>query len=309
MEHTRTAYGEALVEAGRLNEEIVVLDADLSGSTKTALFGRAFPDRFFQIGISEADMMGTAAGLAASGRLPFVSTFAIFAAGRGWEQIRNSIAAPNLSVRICPTHGGISVGEDGSSHQCTEDLALMRVIPNMSVLVPADAVETRSMVRFLAGEHPGPVYMRLGRPKFPVVLPDDYAFRFGRAHTLREGDDVALIACGQMVAVALDTAELLAGRGVAARVINMSTIKPVDADTVLAAARETRGSVTLEEHSIVGGLGGAVAEVLAESHPARLIRIGVRDRFGTSGPPDDLFRLYNMTPESVDERIRSVLGV
>ncbi len=308
-EHTRVAYGEELVEVGRVNPDIVVLDADLSSSTKTSLFGKEFPNRFFQMGISEADMMGTAAGFAASGKLPFVSTFAIFATGRAWEQIRNTIASPNLSVRICPTHGGISVGEDGSSHQCLEDIALMRVIPHMSVLSPADAVETRSMVRYLAGDHRGPAYMRLGRPKFPVLLPDDYTFEFGRAYTLRDGNDISLIACGQMVAVALDTADILAERGIEARVINMSTIKPLDSETVLTAARETGTIVTLEEHSVIGGLGSAVADTLSEDFPVRLIKIGVRDMFGTSGAPGDLFHVYSLTPESVDERIKKVLGI
>jgi len=309
MEHTRVAYGESLVEVGRANEDIVVLDADLSCSTMTSLFAREYPGRFFQMGISEADMMGTAAGLAASGKLPFVSTFAIFATGRAWEQVRNSIAYPNLSVRICPTHGGISVGEDGSSHQCLEDIALMRVIPNMSVLVPADAVETRSMVRYLAGDHPGPAYMRLGRPKVPVVLPDDYDYCFGKAFTLREGGDISLIACGQMAAIALDTADLLSLRGIGARVINMSTIKPIDAEAVREAARETAAIVTIEEHSIIGGLGSAVAEVVTEECPTRLIRIGIRDRFGTSGKPQELFQVHNLTPEAIDERIEKALGI
>ncbi len=308
-EHTRVAYGKALVELGRKNRDIVVLDADLSSSTKTSLFGKEFPDRFFQMGISEADMMGTAAGLASCGKLPFVSTFAIFATGRAWEQIRNTIASPNLPVRLCPTHGGISVGEDGSSHQCLEDLALMRVIPNMTVLVPADAVETRSMVKYLVGDINGPVYMRLGRPKFPVVLPEDYTFRFGKACLLREGGDISLIGCGQMVAVALDTADILSRRGVSARVINMSTVKPVDAETVLEAARETSTVVTLEEHSIIGGLGCAVAGVLSEECPVKHIRIGIRDTFGTSGTPQELFRIFNLTPESVAERIEKVLGI
>jgi transketolase len=307
--HTRVAYGESLVEVGRQNKDIVVLDADLSSSTKTSLFAQEFPDRFFQMGISEADMMGTAAGLAASGKLPFVSTFAIFATGRAWEQIRNTIASPNLSVRLCPTHGGISVGEDGSSHQCLEDIALMRVIPNMSVMVPADAVETKSMVRYLATDHPGPTYMRLGRPKFPVIHPEDYSFSFGKGCLLREGEDISLVACGQMVAVALDTADILSERGIEARVINMSTIKPIDAEILLLAARETQAIVTLEEHSVIGGLGSAVAEKITEEYPTKLIKVGIRDMFGTSGTPSKLFQVYNLTPESVDERIKKVLGI
>ncbi len=307
--HTRVAYGESLVEVGRQNGDIVVLDADLSSSTKTSLFAGEFPDRFFQMGISEADMMGTAAGLAASGKLPFVSTFAIFATGRAWEQIRNTIASPNLSVRLCPTHGGISVGEDGSSHQCLEDIALMRVIPNMSVMVPADAVETKSMVRYLATDHPGPTYMRLARPKSPVVHPEDYSFSFGKGCLLREGEDISLVACGQMVAVALDTADILSERGIEARVINMSTIKPIDAQILLLAARETQAIVTLEEHSVIGGLGSAVAETITEEYPTKLIKIGIRDMFGTSGTPGKLFQAYNLTPESVDERIKKALGI
>jgi transketolase len=308
-EYTRVAYGETLIEVGRQNRNIVALDADLSSSTKTSLFGKEFPDRFFQMGISEADMMGTAAGLASCGKLPFVSTFAIFATGRAWEQIRNTIASPNLPVRICPTHGGISVGEDGHSHQSLEDVALMRVIPNMTVMIPADAVETRSMVRYLAGDHNGPVYMRLGRPKFPIVLPDDYTYQFGKACLLREGNDISLIGCGQMVAVALETAAILSQRGVDARVINMSTIKPIDAEIILEAAKETSAIVTLEEHSIIGGLGCAVTGVLAEDCPARHMRVGIRDTFGTSGTPQDLFQVFNLTPDSVAERIDKVLGI
>ena len=253
--------------------------------------------------------MRPAAGLAASGKLPFVSTFAIFLTGRAWEQIRNSIASPNLSVRLCPSHAGISVGEDGASHQSVEDIALMRVIPNMSVMVPADAVETRKMVRYLAGDHRGPTYMRLGRPKFKTVLPDDYDFNFGKAYLLRDGGDISLIACGQMVSVAMDTAGILSERGVEARVINMSTIKPVDTEVALAAARETGAIVTIEEHSIIGGLGSAIADAISEECPAKLIRVGVRDRFGTSGKPENLFQAYNLTPESVDGRIRKVLGM
>ena len=309
LKHTRVAFGEALVEAGRRNKDIVVLDADLSTSTKTSLFAGEFPDRFFQMGISEADMMGTAAGLAVSGKLPFVSTFAVFATGRAWEQIRNTIASPNLSIRLCPTHGGISVGEDGSSHQSLEDIALMRVIPNMSVMVPAAALDTRILGRSFHGDHTRPTYVRLGLPKFPVVVPDDYSFRFGKGRLLREGGDISLVACGQMVPIALDAADILSQRGVDARVINMSTIKPIDTEMVLMAARETKAIVTLEEHSIIGGLGSAVAEAISEENPAKIIRIGIRDIFGTSGTPHNLFRAYNLTPESVDERIKKVLGI
>jgi len=253
--HTRVAYGESLVEVGRQNGDIVVLDADLSSSTKTSLFAGEFPDRFFQMGISEADMMGTAAGLAASGKLPFVSTFAIFATGRAWEQIRNTIASPNLSVRLCPTHGGISVGEDGSSHQCLEDIALMRVIPNMSVMVPADAVETKSMVRYLATDHPGPTYMRLARPKSPVVHPEDYSFSFGKGCLLREGEDISLVACGQMVAVALDTADILSERGSRSQGNKYVHDQTESMPTILFAGGpgRTQAIVTLEEHSVIGG--------------------------------------------------------
>jgi transketolase len=284
---TRDAYGDALVALGKRRSDVVALDADLSGSTKTSKFAKAFPDRFFNIGIAEQDMMGTAAGLAIGGKLPFASTFAVFATGRAWEQIRQSICYPNLNVKIVASHAGVTVGEDGGSHQSLEDIAVMRVIPNMTVIVPADAVETAQAIDAVA-EHKGPCYVRVGRNKVPVLFGPGYRFQIGKAHVFHEGKDAVIIATGIMVAEALKARELLLADGIDAGVINMSTIKPLDADAVVAAAKRCGAVVTAEEHSIVGGLGSAVAEVLAESAPAPLVRIGIRDQFGTSGDPEAL---------------------
>jgi len=252
---TRDAYGEALAELGETNKDVVVLDADLSGSTKTAIFAKKFPERFFNMGIAEQNMMGTAAGLAASGKIPFASTFAIFATGRAWEQVRQSIAYPKLNVKIVATHAGITVGEDGASHQSVEDIAVMRVIPNMTVIVPADGVETKKVINEIV-RYRGPVYVRLSRGKSPVVLDDSYSFEIGKGVVLKDGTDVSLIACGVMVYKALQAADILGKEGVSARVINISSIKPIDVDLIIRAARETGCVVTAEEHSIVGGLGG-----------------------------------------------------
>ena len=263
---TREAYGKALAQLGAEDERIVVLDADLSGSTKTALFAKEFPHRFFNIGIAEADMMGAAAGLAAAGKVPFASTFAIFAAGRCYDQIRTSIAYPNLNVKIAATHAGLTVGEDGATHQMNEDIALMRALPNLTVLVPADAPEAAAMTRW-AAEHQGPVYLRLGRAAVPTVNGEDYQLQPGRAQVLRDGDDLVIFACGYMVHQALEAAADLADRGISAAVVNVHTIKPLDAETVVKYARRCGAVVTAEEHSIIGGLGGAIAEVLGEEHP------------------------------------------
>ncbi len=304
---TRDAYGEALVALGRTNPDVVVLDADLSKSTKTALFAAEFPERFFNAGIAEQDMMGIAAGLAASGKIPFPSTFAVFAAGRAYDQIRNSICYPNLNVKIGASHAGLTVGEDGASHQMLEDIALMRVLPNMTVVVPADATEAAKAVPALAAR-PGPAYLRLGRPAVPVLFDDDYPFEVGRAALLREGRDVAILACGVMVASALQAAEELAAAGIEAAVLNVSTIKPIDQEAVTWAARTFGALVTAEEHSVIGGLGSAVAEVVAETVPVPVVRVGVRDVFGQSGKPAELLAHYGLTPAAISQACRDVIA-
>ncbi len=303
---TRDAYGDALVNLGKKRSEVVVLDADLSGSTKTSKFAKVFPDRFFNIGIAEQDMVGTAAGLAIAGKLPFVSTFAVFATGRAWEQVRQSVCYPNLNVKIVASHAGITVGEDGGSHQSVEDIAVMRVIPNMTVIVPADGPETLQSIE-AAAEYKGPCYVRVGRNKVPTLLGDDYRFKIGKAHVFNEGKDVAIIATGIMVAEALKAKDLLKTEGIDAGVINMSTIKPIDAEAVIAAARRCGAIVTAEEHSIIGGLGGAVAEVLAEAAPVPLVRVGVKDAFGTSGDYEGLLRHYGISAENIVGAVKEVL--
>jgi transketolase len=303
---TRDAYGDALVSLGKKRDDVVVLDADLSGSTKTSKFAKAFPDRFFNIGIAEQDMMGTAAGLAIGGKLPFVSTFAVFATGRAWEQVRQSICYPNLNVKIVASHSGITVGEDGGSHQSVEDIAVMRVIPHMTVIVPADGPETQQAIE-AAAAHRGPVYVRVGRNKVPTLFTADYQFRIGKAHVFNEGKDAAIIAAGLMVAEALKARDLLAAEGIDAGVINMSTIKPIDAGAVVAAARRCGAIVTAEEHSIIGGLGGAVAEVLAESAPVPMVRVGVKDAFGTSGDQEGLLKHYGMSAENIAAAVKEAI--
>lgn len=289
---TREAYGKTLVELVE-NKDIVVLDADLAGATKTAMFKKACPERFFDMGIAEGDMMGTAAGLAVSGKIPFASTFAIFAAGRGFEQIRNSICYPNINVKIAATHAGVTVGEDGGSHQAIEDISLMRSLPNMVVLNPADAVEARQMV-LAAAEYVGPMYLRFGRAATPVIHDDSYKFELGKGEVVKEGKDVSIIATGIMVAKALEAAETLKAEGIDAEVINISTIKPLDNELVLASAKKTGKVVTAEEHSIIGGLGSAVCELLAEEHPVKVTRIGVKDCFGQSGSPAALLEYLSL---------------
>lgn len=303
---TRDVYGEVLAELGETNKDVVVLDADLSGSTKTAIFAKKFPERFFNMGIAEQDMMGTAAGLASSGKIPFASTFAIFATGRAWEQVRQSIAYPKLNVKIVATHAGITVGEDGASHQSVEDIAVMRVIPNMTVIVPADGVETKKVIREII-KYKGPVYVRLSRGKSPVVLDDSYSFEIGKGSVLKDGKDVSIIACGVMVSKALQAAEMLEITGVSTRVINISSIKPIDSDLIIRAAKETGCIVTAEEHSIIGGLGGAVAEVVAENYPVPVKRIGIEDKFGTSGDADQLMECYGLTHDNIARAARDVI--
>ncbi|TDA65888.1 MAG: transketolase family protein [Clostridia bacterium] len=304
---TREAYGRALARLGEENLDIVVLDADLSKSTKTEIFAKQFPDRFFDMGVAEQNMMGTAAGLALSGKIPFVSSFAVFATGRAFEQTRNSIAYPALNVKIAASHAGISVGEDGASHQSVEDIALMRVLPHMTVIVPADARETEQAVRAAAGIQ-GPVYLRLGRLSIPVLYGEDYVFRPGRANILREGPDVTIAATGLMVWEALQAADRLQAEGIKPTVLNISTIKPLDAETLAAAAARTHAVVTAEEHSVIGGLGSAVAEVLAERCPVPMRRVGLADTFGESGRPDELLRKYGLTAEHIVSAVREVMA-
>lgn len=302
---TRESYGNALKELGEKKENLVVLDADLAGATKTSVFMKAFPDRHIDCGIAEANMTGIAAGLATCGYVPFVSTFAMFAAGRAYEQVRNSIGYPHLNVKIAATHAGISVGEDGATHQCNEDLALMREIPGMVVLNPSDDIEAKAAVE-AAYEHDGPVYMRFGRAAVPVINDNpDYKFEIGKGITLREGRDVALIATGLLVASALEAAEMLAADGIEATVINIHTIKPLDKELVVKAAKETGRVYTLEEHSIIGGLGSAVMECLSEEYPCKVTRIGINDVFGESGPAGELIKKYGLDGKSIYEKVKS----
>nr|WP_314931180.1 transketolase family protein [Shuttleworthia satelles] len=302
---TRDSYGNALVALGREHENLVVLDADLAAATKTGMFKKVFPDRHIDCGIAESNMMGIAAGLATTGKVPFASTFAMFAAGRAFEQVRNSIGYPHLNVKIGATHAGISVGEDGASHQCNEDIALMRTIPGMTIVVPADDIEAREAVR-AAYETDGPFYLRFGRLAVPVINDrSDYHFELGKGSIVREGTDLALIACGLELGEALQAAARLEEDGISARVINMHTIKPLDRDLLIRSAADCGRVVTVEEHSIIGGLGSAVAETLAEEYPAKLLRIGIRDRFGESGPAAELLHKYQLDAEGIYRQIRA----
>ena len=297
---TRQAYGEALAKLGKEKENVVVLEADLSKSTMTAYFKKEFSERHINVGIAEADLIGTAAGFATTGKIPFASTFALFAAGRAYDQIRNSVAYPKLNVKICPTHAGVSLGEDGGSHQSVEDLALMRAIPGMVVLSPADAVETEKMI-FAAAEYEGPVYVRLGRLNIPVLFDDNYKFEIGKAVTLTEGNDVAILATGLMVYEATEAAKQLAEQGIKARVVNVSTIKPLDEETILKAAKECKFIVTSEEHSVIGGLGSAVSEFLSENHPTKVIKHGIQDVFGQSADGDTMLNNYKLRAKDIVE--------
>ena len=304
---TREAYGAGLVELGAEYDNLLVLDADLAAATKTGAFKKAYPDRFFDCGIAEGNMMSIAAGLATTGKIVFASSFAMFAAGRAFEQVRNSIGYPHLNVKIGATHAGISVGEDGATHQCCEDIALMRTIPGMTILNPADGREAIAAMR-AAVEMQGPVYLRFGRLAVPVVTPDE-PFVIGKGQTLREGSDVTIIATGLMVNEALMAADALAEEGINARVINMATIKPIDRDIIIKAAAETGAIVTAEEHSIIGGLGSAVAEVVAETKPVPVVRVGVEDTFGQSGPAVELLKLYGLSAENVAEKAKAALAL
>ena len=304
---TRDSYGNALTELGAQHENLIVLDADLAGATKTSIFKKAYPERHIDCGIAEANMMGIAAGLAATGKVPFASTFAMFAAGRAFEQVRNSIGYPKLNVKIGATHAGISVGEDGATHQCNEDIALMRTIPGMVVINPADDVEARAAVA-AAYEHEGPVYMRFGRLAVPVFNDEEnYKFELGKGITLREGKDMTIIATGLCVYESLEAAKMLAADGIDARVINIHTIKPLDEELVIKAAKETGRVFTVEEHSVIGGLGSAVCDALSATHPTKVTKIGVEDVFGESGPAVELIHKYGLDAEVIYNKIKASL--
>ena len=304
---TREAYGKALAALANTNENVVVLDADLSKSTKTADFKAVAPERFFNMGIAEGNMMGVAAGLSTCGKVPFVSTFAMFAAGRAFEQIRNSICYPKLNVKVCATHAGLTVGEDGASHQAIEDISLMRGVPNMVVINPADDIETEAAIKAVA-QMEGPCYVRLGRMAVSRVNDEaNYNFVIGKGITLAEGNDVAIIATGIMVEAALEAKEELAKEGINARVINIHTIKPIDEELIIKAAKETGVIVTAEEHSVIGGLGSAVAEVVSENCPVPVLRVGVKDTFGESGKPNELLEKYGLTSKDIVNKVKKAL--
>ena len=304
---TRESYGNALVELGQKNPNVVVLDADLAGATKTSTFKKAFPDRHIDCGIAEANMTGIAAGLSTCGKIPFVSSFAMFAAGRNFEQVRNSIGYPHLNVKIGATHAGITVGEDGASHQCLEDIALMRTIPGMTVIVPSDDIEAKAAV-FAAAETEGPFYMRFGRAAVPVINDNpDYKFEVGKAVVIKDGTDIVIFANGVCVAEAMGAADLLAADGISAAVVNVHTVKPIDKDTILEFAKKTGRVFTAEEHSVIGGLGSAVCDVLSENYPVKVTKIGVYDRFGKSGPAGALMKEFQLDAEGIYKQIKASL--
>lgn len=304
---TRAAYGETLIELVEEGMDVVAVDADLSGSTTTKKLGEAYPDRLVNVGIAEQNMIDVAAGLSLAGKIAFTGSFAVFGTGRVYDQIRNTVCYSKLNVKIAPTHSGITVGPDGGSHQMVEDISLMRVLPNMRVLVPSDYASAKAAIR-LAAHNPGPFYVRLGRSKVPEVYGPDDTFEIGRAKTLREGGDVTIVACGVEVAAALEAAELLAGRGIGAEVIDAFSIKPLDAETILASASKTSAVVTVEEHLVSGGLGSAVSELLGEQLPTRMRRIGVEDRFGTSGEPDELLAAFGLDAPSIADTVEAFLA-
>ena len=305
---TRVGYGKALVELGEKRDDFVVMDADLAAATQTGLFKKAFPDRFYDCGIAEQNMMGIAAGIASTGKKVIVSSFAMFAAGRAFEQVRNSIGYPRLNVIIGATHAGISVGEDGATHQCLEDIALMRTIPGMTIINPADEVEARKAV-YAAMELDGPVYMRFGRLAVPIVFGEDYKFEVGKGVELKEGNDVTIIATGLMVKEALEAYDLLKADGINARIINMATIKPIDKDIIIKAAKETGAIVTAEEHSVIGGLGGAVSEVVGEEYPVPVVKLGVYDVFGHSGPAAKLLDEFGLRAVNIAEKAKKAISL
>lgn len=303
---TRESYGKALVELAKEHDDIVVLDADLAAATKTGIFKKEFPDRHINCGIAEANMMGIAAGLSTCGKVPFASTFAMFAAGRAFEQIRNSVGYPHLNVKIGATHAGISVGEDGATHQCNEDIALMRTIPGMTIINPCDDIEAKAAVK-AAYEMEGPVYLRFGRLAAPIVNQEDYSFEIGKGITLKEGSDVSIVATGLMVSAALEAAEKLKEDGISAEVINIHTIKPIDEELILQTAKKTGKVVTVEEHSVIGGLGSAVCEVLSEKYPTPVMRIGVQDVFGHSGPALELLKEFGLDGEGIYRKVKEIM--
>ena len=306
---TREAYGNALAELGELNQDVVVLDADLAEATKTCVFKKKFPERFFDCGIAENNMFSVAAGLSTCGKIPFASTFAMFAAGRSFEQIRNSIGYPHLNVKICATHAGISVGEDGATHQCNEDIALMRTIPGMVVINPSDGIEARAAL-LAAAKYEGPVYLRFGRLALPIINDfEGYEFQIGKAVKMAEGTDVTIVANGMMVYEALEARKILAEEGISASVINVHTVKPLDVDTIVADAKITGAVVVSEEHNIIGALGSAVAEAIAENYPVPVVRHGVNDVFGKSGPAKELIEYYELNAKGIVEKVKTALSL
>lgn len=303
---TREAYGKALLELGKKHSDVVVLDADLSKSTKTADFAKTFPDRFINAGIAEQNMIGMASGLAAAGKVVFASSFAIFAVGRAFEQVRNSVAYARLNVKICATHSGITVGEDGGSHQSVEDIALMRSVPNMTVIVPADGVSAAKAVDAVY-ENEGPAYLRLGRPSVPIIYDDNFDLTIGKAVELRKGKDCTVIACGIMLSKSLEAAEILSSQGIEVSVVDMHTIKPIDKEMVERKAKESGAILTVEEHSILGGLGSAVCEIVCEKYPVLVKRMGLNDTFGQSGKPDELLQHYGLTVDNIVQNVKELL--
>ncbi len=302
LKSVRAVYGQTLLELGKTNRNIVVLDADLSCSTQTQTFAKEFPERFFNIGIAEQDAMTTAAGLSTVGKIPFVSTFAIFASGRAWEQIRNAICYPRFNVKVVATHGGITVGEDGASHQALEDIALMRAIPNMMVIVPADAIQTKQVIEF-AATYTGPMYIRISRASLPDVYSDDYTFNPFKAIVVKEGTDVSLFTNGETLIETIECAKILESKGISVEIIDIPVVKPLDSETLVKSASKTKKVVTIENHSIIGGLGGAVCEVLSETAPTKTLRIGLNDQFGQSGDARELLEYYGLTAEKLAEKI------
>ncbi len=305
---TRESYGEALAEIGAKYENLIVLDADLSGATKTGTFKKQYPERFFNCGIAEQNLIGVATGLTLAGKLVFCSSFAMFAAGRAFEQVRNAVGYPHNNVKIAATHAGLSVGEDGATHQCNEDIALMRTIPGMTILNPADPVEAKECVR-AAAEFEGPVYLRFGRMAVEPIFDENYKMEIGKGVTLQDGSDVTIVATGLMVGMALTATEQLKAEGISARVINIHTIKPLDEELIIKAAKETGAIVTAEEHSVIGGLGGAVTECLAETCPVPVLRVGVEDKFGTSAPAMEVLKAYGLTPENIAEKAKKAISL
>lgn len=302
LKSVRSEYGKTLIELGKKNKDIVVIDADLSCSTQTAMFAKEFPERFFNVGIAEQDAMTTAAGLSTVGKIPFVSTFAMFASGRAWEQIRNAICYPNFNVKIVATHGGITVGEDGASHQALEDMAIMRAIPNMTVIVPADATETKQVIEYIA-DYEGPAYVRISRSNLPDVFDESYKFDPKKAVIVQEGSDFTIVTNGETLIEAIECAKILSENNIKAEIINVPVIKPLDTETIIKSAQKTQRVITIENHSIIGGLGSAVCECLSENYPTKVFRIGMNDEFGQSGEAKELMDFYGLSAEKLAEKI------